>query len=92
MTHLGDQLSLSKLRFERCQVMTAGEAGMITTSNEALFKKMQSIKEFGKEQLLMCNSDILEILGLPRANNHLWKVLLKMLGYYAFRERPKTFF
>lgn len=64
MTHLGDQLSLSKLRFERCQVMTAGEAGMITTSNEALFKKMQSIKEFGKEQLLMCNSDISGDSGL----------------------------
>ena len=31
------------------KVMTAGEAGMVTTKNEALFKRMQSIKEFGKD-------------------------------------------
>eukprot|EP00913_Durusdinium_trenchii_P021694 g20384.t1 len=34
---------------------------MITTSNEALFKKMQSIKEFGKEQLLI--SRLVQVLA-----------------------------
>ncbi|CAK9064788.1 unnamed protein product [Durusdinium trenchii] len=47
--HAGAIGEVAAFSFFPTKVMTAGEAGMITTSNEALFKKMQSIKEFGKD-------------------------------------------
>ncbi|CAE7507160.1 tdh [Symbiodinium natans] len=43
---IGDVAAFS---FFPTKVMTAGEAGMVTTKNEVLFKRMQSIKEFGKD-------------------------------------------
>ncbi|CAE7535596.1 rfbE [Symbiodinium pilosum] len=43
---IGDVAAFS---FFPTKVMTAGEAGIVTTQCEDLFKKMQSIKEFGKD-------------------------------------------
>eukprot|EP00439_Symbiodinium_sp_Y106_P078598 s472_g17.t1 len=47
--HAGTIGDVAAFSFFPTKVMTAGEAGMVTTKNEALFKRMQSIKEFGKD-------------------------------------------
>ncbi|CAE7299270.1 btrR [Symbiodinium microadriaticum] len=48
--HAGTIGDVAAFSFFPTKVMTAGEAGMVTTKNEALFKRMQSIKEFGKDK------------------------------------------